>query len=72
MRAADIAHVRTLMARGLDDREIAEVLAQNEAAAAEEEALYGAADDRYAPGRMPRECDEFYARNDAGEWLAHM
>ena len=72
MRPSDIAHVRNLIAQGMADSDIAESLADDAAAAAEQDALYGPRDDEYSHGRTRRECDETYARNDAGEWLAFM
>jgi hypothetical protein len=72
MRTTDIAYIRGLVAEGLDDDEIADLLAEGKAAAEEEEALYGRPDDQYSHGRTRWECDETYAKNDAGEWLAFM
>ena len=68
----DIAHVRKLIGMGMTDAEISESMADDEVAASEEEAMYGRRDDEHSHGRSRMECDETYARNDAGEWLAFM
>lgn len=68
MHTSQIAHLRSMIESGMSDEDISVVMAENEAAAAEHDAMYGTDDAPHASGPAHLSNDEYYSRNDAGEY----